>query len=201
VQATYGGDGTFTGSKGAFAITVVAPGSPDFALTPSSAGVTVKAGGISPEILFTVSSLNGFAGAVTFYASMPTTLQAQASFTVSPVTVSSTTQNASTGFTLLAYTNIARNERPRWYGAGSGVVLAGLILLMMPRRRKLMALLVVGMTVGAMSAVGCSSPALPAPAATTTPTPAGTYSILVSASGTVNGVVDVHYSTVTVVVQ
>ena len=204
VQATYSGDGTFAGSKGAFAIAITAAGTPDFALTPMTANVTVAGGSIAPAVVFTVSSLDGFAGSVSLTASSTKTLAAQTSFTANPVSVSATA-SGSTNFSLLAYTTNAQATRvPRpgeWYGAGSGVVLAGLLLVVLPRRRRLAGLMVVMLGVVAPGVWGCAS-STPAPAAaTTTPTPAGTYNVLISATATINGVVTTHSSTVTYVVQ
>ena len=204
VQATYSGDGTFAGSKGAFAIAITAAGTPDFALTPMTANVTVAGGSIAPTVVFTVSSLDGFAGSVSLTASSTKTLAAQTSFTANPVSVSATA-SGSTNFSLLAYTTNAQATRvPRpggWYGAGSGVVLAGLLLVVLPRRRRLAGLMVVMLGVVAPGVWGCAS-STPAPAAaTTTPTPAGTYNVLISATATINGVVTTHSSTVTYVVQ
>jgi len=204
VQATYSGDGTFAGSKGAFAIAITAAGTPDFALTPMTANVTVAGGSIAPTVVFTVSSLDGFAGSVSLTASSTKTLAAQTSFTANPVSVSATA-SGSTNFSLLAYTtNAQATGVPRpggWYGAGSGVVLAGLLLVVLPRRRRLAGLMVVMLGVVAPGVWGCAS-STPAPAAaTTTPTPAGTYNVLISATATINGVVTTHSSTVTYVVQ
>ena len=204
VQATYSGDGTFAGSKGAFAIAITAAGTPDFALTPMTANVTVAGGSIAPAVVFTVSSLDGFAGSVSLTASSTKTLAAQTSFTANPVSVSATA-SGSTNFSLLAYTtNAQATGVPRpggWYGAGSGVVLAGLLLVVLPRRRRLAGLMVVMLGVVAPGVWGCAS-STPAPAAaTTTPTPAGTYNVLISATATINGVVTTHSSTVTYVVQ
>jgi hypothetical protein len=42
-----------------------------------------------------------------------------------------------------------------WYAAGSGATLAGLCLLMLPRRRRLSALLVALLSISALTAVGC----------------------------------------------
>lgn len=202
VQATYSGDSTFAGSKGAFAIAVTAAGAPDFALTPTTANVTVAGGSIAQAVVFTVSSLGGFGGSVSFTASSTQALAGQTSFTVNPVTVSAGS-NGSTSFSLLAYTNAAVEQQRQggWYRAGSGVVLAGLLLVVLPRRRRfagLMGLVMLGVVT--LGVGGCAS--TPAPVvATITPTPAGTYSVLISATATINGVVTTHSSTITYIVQ
>ena len=204
VQATYSGDSTFAGSKGAFAIAVTAAGGPDFSLTPTTANVTVAGGSIAQAVVFTVSSLDGFAGSVSFAASSTPTLAGQTSFTLNPVSVTAG-GSATTSFSLLAYTNNAQEKGMPWpggwYRTGSGVALAWLMLVVLPRRRRLAGLLVVMLGVVALGVGGCAS-STPAPAvATTTATPSGTYTVLISATGTSGGVVKTHSSTITYVVQ
>jgi len=76
-----------------------------------------------------------------------------------------------------------------------------LMLVVLPRRRRLAGLLVVMLGVVALGVGGCAS-STPAPAvATTTATPSGTYTVLISATGTSGGVVKTHSSTITYVVQ
>jgi subtilase family serine protease len=204
VQATYLGDSTFAGSKAAFAINVAASGAPNFTLTPSTISVMVASGGIAAPVMFTLNSLNGFVGNVMFAASVTgPALNAQYSFTINPVVLNSTVTSATTSLTLLAYTNNASLEKQRpagWYGAGSGVVLAGLVLLMVPRRRRILGLLVAVVSLVGIGLMGCQS-ASPVAAATTTGTAVGTYQVLVSATGVDGGMTTTKTSTVTFVVQ
>ena len=201
VQATYLGDSTFAGSKAAFAINVAASGAPDFTLTPATATLTVASGAIAQPLAFTVSAVNGFVGNVMFTASVAgPALGVQYSFTINPVVLSSTATSATTSLTLLAYTNNASVEK-QWYGTGAGVVLAGLVLLMVPRRRRISGLLVAVVSLVGLGLMGCQSASPAAAAATTTGTPTGTYQVLVSATGVDGGVTTTKTSTVTFVVQ
>ena len=201
VQATYLGDSTFAGSKAAFAINVAASGAPYFMLTPATATLTVASGAIAQPLAFTVSAVNGFVGNVMFTASVAgPALGVQYSFTINPVVLSSTATSATTSLTLLAYTNNASVEKKQWSGLGSGVVLAGLVLLMVPRRRRISGLLVAVVSLVGLGLMGCQS-ATPAATATTTGTPVGTYQVLVSATGVDGGVTTTKTSTVTLVVQ
>jgi len=214
VQATYFGDSTYAGSKGEFNIIVAATGAPDFALSPTATTVTVASGSVSPAVTFTVTELNGFVGNVAFMASVSAALNATCSFTITPVALSSTSTTGSTALTLLAYTVNARGglgaaaaSKPAvrgtagWYRGGPGVVLAGVLLLLLPRRRRLSGLLVVLLSVAALGVLGCTSPPIRTAGSDVSPTTPGTYTVLVSATGVMNGVTSSHSSTVTFVVQ
>jgi subtilase family serine protease len=215
VLATYSGDANYAASTGSFTLTVQSSTTtPDFSLTPTTASVTTKAGSVASGITFTATSLNGFTGAVTFTASAASTLNASATFTPTTVTLASG-GTGSTVFTLYAYTTNARSggtlsqlrapERTRlkgaasrWYEAGGGVALAGLLCLVLPRRRKLSALLLIVLSIGAIGLSGCGGGSgTSGSTTTTTNTTAGTYTITISATGLVNGVNTTHSSTVT----
>ena len=204
VQATYTGDNTFAGSKGAFAITTTAAVSADFTLTPSTTSVTVASGTIAPAVVFTVAAQNGFTGSIAFSDSVTTPMAAQYSFSMTPLALTSTTTSATTAFSLLAYTNnttaAAQPQSSGWFSAGSGIALAGLVLLILPRRRKLSALLVVFFSTGAIGVLGCSS-GTPAATSTITGTPAGTYYVQITATSTNSGVTTTHFQTITYIVQ
>jgi hypothetical protein len=199
VKAVYTGDATYMGSQAVFRVTVTAATAPDFTLTPATATVTVKSGAIAPPVQFNVNAVNGFNGTVTFNASYLGILNAPQSFSVNPVTVP-----GSTMLELFAYTNNAQSRQVgtvRRYGAGPGVVLAGMLILMMSRRRRLLSgVLAVVLSVVLVSASGCAIPPLPV-APTTTPTAPGTYTVTVSATGTVSGASVTHSAVVTLVIQ
>jgi len=86
---------------------------------------------------------------------------------------------------------------------GVGVVLALLVMCVMPRRRKFAWLAVVLLGVGVMGMSGCARSTTPTTTSTqtTTGTPAGTYSVIIQATATINGAVTEHTATVTYVVQ
>jgi len=207
VQATYLGDSNFQGSRGAFQLTVAATTNPDFTLTPTAATVTTTSGTVAPGVVLTVNALNGFSGAVTFRIGTPSSTAVQYSFTNSPVVLSSNTPSATTTLSLFAYLFAkdavpARPGTPGWV-RGSGVVLAGVLLIVLPRRRKLGGVLMVVVAFAATGLSGCmqSTP----PATSNLPpikaTPAGTYVMTVEATGPVNGTTVSHVATITLVVQ
>jgi subtilase family serine protease len=221
IQATYSGDSNYAGSKGAFLLAITTP-PPAFSLTPATVTVTTAAGTIAPGVLFTVTGLNGFSGNVQFTASTPVTLAAQYSFSVNPVALSSTAPSGTTLLELLAYTTpalaphtlgptaAAASPTPSIWRPASAITLAGLLLLIIPRRRRLGGLLsaviacaALGLGLSfALGLSGCGGPA-PPPSSNSTniPTPAGTYTVTIAATATVGGVTATQSSTVTFVVQ
>jgi len=213
VQATYTGDSNYMGSKAVFTVNVTSVAQPDFSISPTTATVTTKSGTIAPSLQFTVTSLNGFSGNVSLVASYTAALNANSSFSVDPVSVTSASPGI-TSLTLFAYIYSAENghgpmsreaiqlaQRKR-YEVGSGAALAGLLMLtLLPRRRRLGGLLMAVMAVATLSLSGCLSSTNTSNSAPQVNTPAGTYTLTVSATGTVNGAAVTHNSTVTFVVQ
>jgi hypothetical protein len=172
---------------------------PDFTLTPASSTVMVASGGVSQGLVLTVAAVNGFQGNVQFTASSTPVLGAQTSFSVNPVVLSSAVTSGQTTFVVLAYTPIAKSTRG--FGA-AGVLLAGLLVGLWPKRRRLggcLVLILLGF--GAVGLGGCAGGGVSAPVATTTPTAAGTYNVTITAAGTMNGVTTSHTAAVTFVVQ
>jgi subtilase family serine protease len=205
VQATYSGDTTFAGSKGAFAITLTPATFPDFSFTPTAANVTVKGGSVSQGVVFTATSLDNFAGTINLTASSTKSIAGTTSFTVNPISVTAG-GSATTAFSLLAYTTTTSKltlpEPPGgWYRTGSGAVLAGLLLLVLPRRRRIPGLLAIMLGVATLGVIGCTSSPAAVSTTVTTPTPAGTYPVLIQATATINGVVTTHSATITYTVQ
>jgi len=138
-------------------------------------------------------------------------ISATTSFTVTPITITSTSGAVTTSFVVTAYVNNSAHVDPRnmplgktpWYAAGSGAALAGMILLTVPRRRRWGALLAVVLSVAAIGAVGCggSSSSSTTPTTPTNPTKTnaspGTYAYTVTAvSGNI-----VHSTQVSLTVQ
>jgi subtilase family serine protease len=224
VSAAYSGDSTYAGSKASVNIDVTSATNADFTLTPATTTVTVASGKDAPGVTFTVTPVNGFTGSVAFSASTTSsTLDATYSFTVTPVVISSTTAGT-TVLDLSAYVaNVRQNKvglvrkplaaenRPpsigghtTWY-AGSGAALACVVLLMVPRRRRMGALLGLMLTFatigGSMGLTGCGGGSSSSVPGQSNATP-GTYTINVSAtSTTTSGTQVTHNATVTFVVQ
>jgi len=167
-----------------------------------------------------VTALNGFTGTVTFQASASSALSAEYSFTVNPVTLSSTTTSAQTTLNLFSYypaaistpqnkfsLKAANEARRGTIALEAGLSLAGVLLLvLLPKRRKLAGLVVAVLAIATVGISGCSSGTATTTGSTggtstTLPTPAGTYPVTISATGTVNGAQVTHISVVTFVVQ
>lgn len=208
VQATYSGDAIFLGSKGAFTINVGSATAPDFTLTPATTSLTVPAGGTSQNVTFTVTPLNGFTGNVSFTVGGGANLAATAVFNPTTVTISGTSA-ATTAFSLLGYqfqaqsgTATAASRQPAQpWRKGAGVVLAGMVLMLLPRRRRLTGLLVLAVTAGMIGVSGCYSNTFRAGAPTRVNATPGTYVLTVYATGTANGSSVTHTATVNVTVQ
>jgi subtilase family serine protease len=216
VQAVYSGDSTYQGSKGTFALTITASSTPDFSVTPATATITSNAGSEGPGLTLTVTGLNGFAGNVQFSAGSLTALGAQVAFTTNPVAITSTTTSGTTIMTLLAFLIDAKSGGPLksevHYGHpgiyGSAALASMLVMLFLPRKRRFagafrLGLMAIFMAVVAMGISGCSTtPSAPTSTGLSiTPTPTGTYNVVVTATGTVNGAAVTHVVNVTFVVQ
>jgi subtilase family serine protease len=168
VTAAYSGSATYASSKATAQIDLTSTAAPDFTLSPTSANMTAHPGGASSPLTITVSSVNGFIGAVNFTASSTSqTLNAEYAFSVSPVNLTSgssgTTQfilyaynSSSTGQSKFGPIQTAANSTPSWYLATSGIAVAGLLMLTLPRRRRWAGLLAALVTVATLGASGCS---------------------------------------------
>jgi hypothetical protein len=187
-------------------VSVTAGTCPTFTITPLSQTVTTPSAG-TPVASLTLASVNSFAGAVTLTASATeTTSYAPGfSFNINPVNLTASGATSSATFTLTltgivanlhmpsapgntdSGTVLARNTSPpkppakgTWYAAGSGATIASILLLALPRKRRLGGLLLVAFAIalaGGITGCGASSQAGP-PAASTNPY-AGTYYVTV----------------------
>ena len=187
-------------------VTVTGGTCPNFSLSTSNTVVSVAAGGTIPAVTFTATSANGLSGTVTFSATASSTSGYIPTLSFSPVsaaissTVPVTTTLTFSGITaslhlpsapgrfdsgtMLAQQNPGRNpfsNRP-WTAAGSGLTLAGLLLLVLPRRRRLGGLLLVALSVALAAGVtGCGGSSQSSPPTVTINTNpyAGTYTVTV----------------------
>jgi len=228
VSATYSGDTTYTGSKGTLLassgsiapIDVVSATQPDFSMTPCAAPTAVKSGGTAPGVTFTLTPFNGFKGSIALSAVADSAVAASYSFSVTPVVINSATgvttsfvltafqQNSqtATGMVKLASNTPSSGRRP-WYAAGSGAMLACMLLLTLPRRRRWGALFAAVLSVALFTAAGCgssssSSGTPPATTPTTTNAAPGTYNVTVTGvASTSAGNNVVHSATVVFTVQ
>jgi subtilase family serine protease len=207
---------------------------PDFSLVPSGAGLTVSgssgnvsvaAGGTIPAITISAAGVNGFTGTVTFSATLTSTSGYAPTLSFSPasVTIASSAQSTMltlTGITaelqmptapakvdsgrVLAWHNA---RRAPWY-ADSGVMIASLLLLALPRRRRLSGLLMVALAIALVGGVtGCGGSSSQSGSSTTTTVPPvnpyiGTYVVTVIGTYTSpSGQSTQHVAAVTYVVK
>lgn len=212
VTVVYSGDSTFAGSKGSLLtnstntgivspIDVVSTTSPDFSITPCTANTNVASGAAASAVVLTITPTDGFTGSVNLSANSDSGDLFGYSFSVKPVVVNSASA-ATTSFVLTAKVTTTNgavkkmsgpfNQHPAgstpWYAAGSGATLACLVLIMVPRKRKLGALLAVLLSVTVIGAVGCGSNTVTSTGGgggggtTTQNASPGTYNITVTAT-------------------
>jgi subtilase family serine protease len=187
-------------------VSVTAGTCPTFTITPLSQTVTTPSAG-TPVASLTLASVNSFAGAVTLTASATeTTSYAPGfSFNINPVNLTASGATSSATFTLTltgivanlhmpsapgntdSGTVLARNTSPpkppakgTWYAAGSGATIASILLLALPRKRRLGGLLLVAFAIALISGVtGCGASSQAGPPAASTNPYAGTYYVTV----------------------
>jgi hypothetical protein len=163
---------------------------PYFNLNPTTASVGVGAGTTIPTSTITVAPINGFVGTVTFTASSTTTSGYLPTLSFSPATIIfSPANNTVAQTTTLTLSGITANlrlpnlpgqvdsgtmlaqhnaGRTPWYAAGSGVAIASLLLLILPRKRRLGGLLVLALSIALIGgASGCGASSQAGPPATT----------------------------------
>lgn len=228
VNAVYSGDSTFSSSKGALLsntgntglitqIDVVSTTSPDFSITPCTSNLSVLSGGTASAVTLTVTPTAGFTGSVNLTANSDSGDVLGYSFSVKPVTITSSSGAVTTQFVLTATVatsavKTAAGHGPHggspWYVAGSGVTLAGLLLVAVPRRRRWGAsLLAVVLSAAVVAASGCggssSSPSGSGSGSggTTKPAATGTYNITITATGSSGSTSRVHSVVLTYKVQ
>ncbi len=179
VTASYGGDGSnLTSTSSAISITVTAAGPADFTLAISPTSGSVPAG--SPaSAMITVTPVNGFTGATTFACSG---LPANSTCAFSPATVTPNGTAASTS-TMTIESNV---QAAITLATGSMSLLLLPMLAFRTRKRSgrvavVASILLVMLAAAGISACGGSKSTV------STTTPAGTYSVTVTAtSGSLN---------------
>jgi hypothetical protein len=158
VTATYSGDGTYAGARGTASITV----SQVVIAVPSPAGVTP---GSSTTSTVTVSAGSNYSGTMNLsctLTSSPAGAQSLPTCSLSPASV--TVTNGGSGTTVFTVRTTAASSTAMLSPSGlkliglggGGTVLAGLLLLGVParRRRWLRTMVLLGM-VGLAGAIGC----------------------------------------------
>ena len=198
---------------------------PYYNLTPAAPSVSVAAGAATiPTSTITVAPINGFIGTVTFTASSTTTSGYLPGLSFNPATITFTSANntvsQTTVLTLSGLTANLRSPnlpgqvepgiqmaqhnagRKPWYTAGSGVTIASLLLLVLPRRRRLGGLLVLALSVALIGgASGCGGSSQVTSVAPTPSVDAGTYVINVIGTYTSGSQVTRNSTTLTYVIN
>ena len=204
----------------------VTPSGTGVTVSGGNATLTVAAGGTIPPVTITLAPINGFTGVVTFTATVTSTTGYAPTLTFSPTSVTVPSSNLSTTLTMSGITADLRlpnapgkfdpgtmlaQRRPgrapatgeRWYATGSGVTIASLLLLTLPRRRRrLGGLLLVALAVALIGgATGCGGSSQAGPPITSTNPYVGDYYVNVVATYTSGTVVTTHSTQVTYIIN
>ncbi|HXE07519.1 MAG TPA: protease pro-enzyme activation domain-containing protein [Acidobacteriaceae bacterium] len=183
----------------------------------SNATVNVAAGGAVPPIVLTVAPANGFAGTVTFNASIVSTSGFTPVVTFNPARLTFSGSSSSSQTTTVNLSGITASlHQPalpgkstssgrEWYAAGSSVAVAGLFLIFVPQRRRLGSLLIAVLaiaTAAGMTGCGGSSGQPSVGTGNTTVNPyIGTYTVTVQATFTSGADSTTHSSVLTYNIQ
>ena len=207
VVITYSGDTAYAPSQ--FGLSLSNPLT-DFSMLAQNPTVTVAAGASGTATL-NLGSINGFNAAVALACTAPTGMSCTlnpTSVTVNGSTTATLTINASTPASSVKSPGPSA-RRMEWLAASGGAALAGVFLLGLPSRRRrwrsmlgLICLAVLAAGIGCGGGGGNSSTTppttpTPPPSSGATPTPAGTYTIVVTGS---QGTSIAHAIAVTVIV-
>lgn len=208
VRVTYSGDAVYAGSATTAALEVVSSGTADLSIAPASTTLTVASGGTVSDVI-TVNGLNSFAGTVTVSATTSAS-NALPLLSGTSVTLSNTKQAGTVTLTFQAYRSVASLEptaRPWMMGTG-GVTLAGLMMLVLPRRRKFVGALAVLLSLGMFGVTGCSGSGggtvtcgLSCSGGSTTNTAPGAYTVTITVTGTSGSTTVSKTSTINVTVN
>jgi hypothetical protein len=199
ITSIYSGNTNYSASPSnpTISITVTAP-PPDFTFTASPTSFNIASPGQSGNTTLTVGSTNGFTGTVNFTCAVPATMK-EAACSLAPTSLTTSGTTVLTVTTTAPHTVGSLFNPDAWFMLGGGTLLAGLLLLSIPVKRRRLKLAfglmcVVLLTAGAFGCGGGSSGGGP----TTDPgTAAGTYSVSVTATSGAT----VHTTNVSVTVQ
>jgi hypothetical protein len=196
LTATYSGDQNYLPSTSA-PLSTVTNNIADFTIQTQSPNLGIASGSTGTATI-NLASINGFNGPLTLTCSTPS------SFTCSVSAASLTLNGTATAtLTLNAFTtSTAMDTHSKWVGETAAPVLACLLLLVIPNRRRygriFLALLFTAILSAGIGCGGKSSQPAPIIVTTTTKAPVGTYNVVVTGT---SGTGIVHNTTITVVVQ
>jgi hypothetical protein len=198
---------TGLGSLDVAALAKAWPGFVGFTLSGTT--VMISAPGGSGTSTITIVPGNGFTGTANLTCTPPASVEISCSFgSTTPVMISGAPATATMTVTTTAphatRSNPTADARPRgrigWFTASGGALLAGFFTLGLPtRRRRGTAMLGLLFCVCLAVGVGCGGGSSSTGSAQTDPgTPANTYTVVVTAMGSVGGVTTTTNVTVTV---
>ena len=175
ITVQYSGDGNYQGSTST-ATTITLTAASSFSLSASPASISVSRGSSGTSTI-SVTAVNGFSSSVGLSCSIsgsPT--GAGCTFSPSSVTPGTTSTLTVTTVRGSAQSGVFSQWKPMAFG---GVTVAGLLLVMIPRRRRFAPLLGVLLLLGVAGAIsGCGGGSSGSPS--TPGTPAGTYTVTVT---------------------
>jgi hypothetical protein len=157
---------------------------PDFAITSSKATLAIPAAGGSASTSVTVTGQAGYNGIVNFSCSG---LPANSSCSFTPLTVASGGNTTMTIATAARQAAALKHPRLDWLTSIAGSACAVVLIVGVPAQRRkrigLWSAILLLVVLGSMlSFIGCGGAAAPKQAPVTTGTPAGTFTVTVTAS-------------------
>jgi hypothetical protein len=202
ITAVYAGDAHFNGASAKVSIAVAAL-APDFAISAAPAGLTLIQGQTG-VVTLSLAANTTFAGTVTFSC---TGTPGESTCSVNPGTVRLTAGQSGTATLVIATSAQGGAYQAkldgRWQKTAGGLSVAGLLLMLLPRRRRmprvlaLIVLLTLGLATATMS--GCSGSSNKGTPVVSTPTgtPVGSTTLTITAtSGSIT-----HSQTITMQVS
>ncbi len=200
LTATYSGDKNYLPST-SMPITSVTNPIADFTIQTQTPNLAVASGSTATATI-NLASINGFNGPVTLSCAAPSSFTCSASVASVTLNGNSTAVLTLNAFTTSTTTPAIAQGNSRWTGAMGAPVLACLLFLFVPNRRRWrrigMALIVTAVLSAGIGCGGKHSQPPPTPVTTTTNTPTGTYNVVVTGT---SGSGIVHNTTITVIVQ
>ena len=199
----YSGDSNYAASESAY--TAINNDPTDFSFTSLTPNVAIKSGSTGTAMIG-LGSENGFNSTVALTCTAPSALIctfSNATVNLNGMTTANVTINTVTPGTTAAAANHPAQPKP--FGRIVGSVLACMLLIVLPRRRRFGQMIVSVLVMAVLlTAVGCHQALPPNPTVITPPPPApvdaanGTYNVVVTGTAA-NGIV--HNTTITVIVQ
>lgn len=196
ITAQYSGDGTFAGSTSAAITVTVAPIPPDYQINVPTGSATITAGQPATYTI-SITPQGGFNGTINFAC---TGLPALSSCAFNPATLTPSGSPTSTTLTISTTARTTASAQPlsgATLAAITGVGFLGIVFLGVPARRRRSLRWVGMMLLGSVLAFAISCGGSPKPPPTVTGTPAGSFSVTVTATSGAT----THSSVITLNVQ